>query len=97
MQQRQNMTRTKSIQERLAEFAEETRQEAAGLPDGKERDELLKKVQRAETASEIETWRNPPELPPKLRAQIFEARRNRTRPTSFRSPSSFLSLAAIGD
>jgi hypothetical protein len=57
-------TQTKSLQERLAEFAEDTRQEAAGLPDGKERDKLLKKVQQAETASEIEGWANSHELEP---------------------------------
>jgi hypothetical protein len=58
------LKQTKSLQERLAEFAEEARQEAADLPDGPERDKLLKKVQRAETASEIEGWANSPELQP---------------------------------
>jgi hypothetical protein len=64
LRQRQRSKPTKSLQERLADFAEEARQEADDLPDGKERDKLLKKVQQAETASEIEGWANSPELQP---------------------------------
>ncbi|ABE64524.1 conserved hypothetical protein [Nitrobacter hamburgensis X14] len=58
------MKQTKSLQDRIAEFAANARQEAAGLPDGPEREQLLKKVQQAETASEIEGWANSPALQP---------------------------------
>jgi hypothetical protein len=61
---RRRFKQTASLLDRLAEFAEEARHEAADLPDGPERDKLLKKVQRAETASEIEGWANSPELEP---------------------------------
>ena len=56
------MKQTKSLQERIAEFAAEARQEAAGMPDGPEREKVLKKVQQAETASEIEGWASSPGL-----------------------------------
>jgi hypothetical protein len=58
------MKQTKPLRDRLAEFAADARQEAEGLPDGKERDDLLKKAQRAETASEIEGWASSPGLQP---------------------------------
>jgi hypothetical protein len=56
---------TKSLQERLAEFAADARQQAARLPDGPEREKLLKTIKRADTASEIETWASSPESAPK--------------------------------
>jgi hypothetical protein len=56
---------TKSLQERLAEFAADARQQVAGLPDGPEREKLLKTIKRADIASEIETWASSPELAPK--------------------------------
>ena len=59
---RKRLKHTKSLQERLAEFAAEARQEASGMPDGPERDKVLKKVWQAEAASEIEGLVCPPEL-----------------------------------
>ncbi len=57
------LKQTRSLQDRLAEFAEEARNEAAGLPDGPERDRLLKTVKKAEAASEMESWASPPVAP----------------------------------
>jgi hypothetical protein len=56
------LKQTKSLQERLAEFAAEARQEAAGMPDGPEREKLFKKIQQVETASAIEALASSPEL-----------------------------------
>lgn len=65
MKHRSRTKQTRSLQERLAEFAADARREAADIPDGPERERLLKAVKRAETASEIETWASSPELAPK--------------------------------
>lgn len=62
---RNRMKQTRSLQDRLAKFAADARQEAEGLPEGPERDELLKKGRRAKTASEIEGWASSPDLAPK--------------------------------
>lgn len=62
---RNRMKQTKSLPERLAEFAAEARQEAAHMPDGPERDKVLKKVRRAETASEIDALASSPGSAPK--------------------------------
>jgi hypothetical protein len=63
---RNRVKQTKSLQDRLAEFAADTRQEATGAPDGPEREKLMKKVRQAETAENIQAWANSPGLrPPK--------------------------------
>ena len=49
-----------SLQDRLAACARETRDVAAKLPLGPERDALLKKAQQAEDASKID-WSRPAE------------------------------------
>jgi hypothetical protein len=56
---------TKPLQERLAEFAADARKEVAGMPDGAEREKVLKAIKCAETASEIEKWTSSAELAPK--------------------------------
>jgi hypothetical protein len=63
MQTKSRAKQTKSLQERLAEFAADARQEAAALPDGPERERLLRAVNKAETAAEMEVWANPPMAP----------------------------------
>jgi hypothetical protein len=70
---RNRMKQTKSLLERLAEFASGARREAEGLPNGRERDELLKKVRQAERASEIEGWAKSPEPPQPATAATSKA------------------------
>ena len=65
MKHRPRVKQTKSLQERLAEFAADARREAAGMPEGAEREKVLKAIRRAETASEIETWASSPGPAPK--------------------------------
>ena len=43
---------------RLTEFISDARQQAAGMPDGPERDELLEKIRQAEADAKIEAWAN---------------------------------------
>jgi hypothetical protein len=53
-----------SFQGRLASRAKEIRDQAAKLLPGAERDALLKKARRADTASHLEDWANSPGLQP---------------------------------
>jgi len=61
MIERRRFKQTKSLKERLSAFAEEARGKAK-LAVGAERDELLKKARRADTAAHIDDWVNSPEL-----------------------------------
>ncbi|MBR0970464.1 MULTISPECIES: hypothetical protein [Bradyrhizobium] len=54
MLRRRRVQQTTSLQERLAEFARTIREKAESLPDGKERDELLKRLRSADTASTLD-------------------------------------------
>jgi hypothetical protein len=53
-----------TLQDRIVEWAKEVRAQAAELPPGPDRDELLKKVRRAETAMHLEDWASSPGLQP---------------------------------
>ena len=64
MLKRRRFHQTKSLQDRLAAWAEEVREQAAKLPAGPERDALLKKLRQADTASHLEDWANSPGLQP---------------------------------
>jgi len=46
----QALTPNVPLRDRLASFAKATREKAASLPPGKERDELLMKARQADTA-----------------------------------------------
>jgi hypothetical protein len=61
---RQRFKQTTSLQDRLAEFNANARAKAASMPEGKGRNEQLKKARQAETAAKIEQWANSPELQP---------------------------------
>jgi len=55
-----------SLQGRLVKFAKEVREMASRLPDGPEKEDMLRKARQADTASHLEDWLNSPELrPPK--------------------------------
>ena len=55
-----------TFEERLAQEAEQLREQAAKLNHGKEHEELLRKARQAETAAHLSQWINSPGLrPPK--------------------------------
>ena len=56
--------RSETIQERLAAFAQETREKALALPAGLEQQELLRKARQADTAVQMDEWLNSPALQP---------------------------------
>jgi hypothetical protein len=64
MQQRGHVRQTASLQDRLWEFVNGERARAESLPESADRNELLLKVRRAETAANIDRWANSPELQP---------------------------------
>ena len=49
-------TQTTSVEERLAKAATQLRKQAQGTPPGVERDHLVRKARRAETASHMTEW-----------------------------------------
>lgn len=59
---RRRFMQTKSLKERLAEQAEADRERAKSLPQGREREELLRRARRADTASHLSEWLNSPGL-----------------------------------
>jgi hypothetical protein len=64
MQQRRRFKQTESLPDRLKKWSDGVLEKANQLPPGPERDELLKKVRHAETASHLEQWVNSPGLQP---------------------------------
>lgn len=59
------MKPTSPLEDRLEQMAEHCRQKAAHLPPGPERDELIRKARRAETAaSHLTQWVVSPGLKP---------------------------------
>jgi hypothetical protein len=64
MTERRRFQQTISFKDRLVAFAQEARQKAKLLQAGVERDELLRKARRADTAAHIDDWANSPELQP---------------------------------
>jgi hypothetical protein len=63
MLKRRRFIQTTSLKDRLTAFAEEARARARSVA-GPERDELLKKARRADTAAHINDWANSAELQP---------------------------------
>jgi hypothetical protein len=63
----QNQRRFKhqiTLQDRIVAWAKQLRAQAAELPPGPEREELLKKVRQAETAMHLDDWANSSGLQP---------------------------------
>ena len=56
MPERRRFTQTTSLEERLAQEATRLRKQAQGTPPGVERDLLVRKARRAETASHMTKW-----------------------------------------
>ena len=65
MQKRRRVTHTSSLEERLAQEAEELRKVAETLPPGTARDLLLRKARQDETAIRMNQWLNSPGLMPR--------------------------------
>lgn len=64
--QRRRIKQTQSLEERLAEEADRLRKEAGALPPSSERDELIRRARRAETASQMNEWLTSPGLQPPI-------------------------------
>lgn len=64
MQRRRRIKQSTSLKDRLASFAEELKAKAFRLRPGPERDALLQRAHRADTASDIDEWANSPGLQP---------------------------------
>ena len=64
MKRRPRLPQPISLKDRLASFAKEVRDKAAGLRPGPERDALLKKARQADTASHLDDWANSAGLQP---------------------------------
>ena len=56
MPERRPFTQTTSLEERLAKEAKQLRKQAQGTAPGIERDLLIRKARRAETASHMTEW-----------------------------------------
>ncbi|MGY0571221.1 hypothetical protein ACTGJ9_009385 [Bradyrhizobium sp. RDM12] len=52
--QRRRFKQTTSLQKRIAEFSEKVRKQADAATDGKEKEELLKRLRCADTAADLE-------------------------------------------
>jgi hypothetical protein len=64
MQRRRRFQQTQSLEARLSEEAKRLREEAKLLPPGAQREELIRKARRAETASHMNEWLTSPGLRP---------------------------------
>ncbi len=61
IKRRSRVKQTTSFKERLATFARELREEARTLPPGPQRDDLLKRASRADTAAHLAEWAGSPD------------------------------------
>jgi hypothetical protein len=64
MLKRRRFKQTTSLKDRLTTWAQQLREEAERLPSGADRDALLKRASRADTASHLDDWINSPGLQP---------------------------------
>lgn len=62
MPKRRRFNQSMSFRDRLATFAQNAREEAARLPPGMERDDVLRKARQADTAAHLDDWANSPGL-----------------------------------
>jgi hypothetical protein len=64
MAERRRFNQAMSLKDRLTAFSKYTLAKAARLPPGPERDDLLQRASRADTAAHIDDWANSPGLQP---------------------------------
>jgi hypothetical protein len=58
------MVKTKTVEQKWHEQSEAAKQEAARLPDGRLKDQLLLEARQLQTASQINQWLSSPGLRP---------------------------------
>lgn len=56
MSERRRIKHTATFEQRLANEAERIKTETKELPQGKEREDMMRKARQAETASQISAW-----------------------------------------
>ena len=64
MLKRRRSKQTIPLKDRLAAFAKEMVEQASILPPGAEKEDLLRRARRADTASHLDDWANSLELQP---------------------------------
>lgn len=64
IKQRRRFKQVVSFRERLAIFAQDLRDEACRMPHGREKEEMLRRARRADTASHLDDWVRSPGLQP---------------------------------
>jgi hypothetical protein len=62
MMKRRRFKQTVSFKDRLCMFAKHLREQALLLPAGPEKDAILKRARRAETAAQLDEWARSPGL-----------------------------------
>jgi hypothetical protein len=58
------MVKNRTVEQKWHEQSEAAKQEAAKLPDGRLKDQLLREARQLETASQINQWLSSPGLQP---------------------------------
>jgi len=53
---KRRLEQTKSLKDRLASFAKVLREKAVVMPPSAEKDDLLRRARRADTASHLDEW-----------------------------------------
>jgi hypothetical protein len=64
MKSRRRFKQQATLQDRIAEWATEVREQADRMCPGAERDQLLRRLRQAETAMHLQEWANSPGLQP---------------------------------
>lgn len=64
MSERRRFKQQTTLQERLASWAKQVREQADALESGPEKDALLQKANQADIASDMDGWVNSPGLRP---------------------------------
>jgi hypothetical protein len=64
IKRRRRFKQSQSLKDRLALFAEDARKLADELPPGRAKDNWLRKVRQADTATRLDEWINSPGLQP---------------------------------
>ena len=64
MNERRRIKHTATVEQRLAAEAQRLKIEAGELPEGKARDDMMRKARQTETASHMSEWLSSPGLQP---------------------------------
>jgi hypothetical protein len=62
MLKRRHIKQTSSLEERLGQLADRLREQAKSLPNGIEREQLLRKARQCDTGSHMNEWLSSPGL-----------------------------------